>query len=180
MSAILIKPSDNPKRAAGLKKVPLSCGPQAVFAEVHLNFLDGGFKYDLHNYRLSDIRASDYMAAHRRHIILWEEFGETYDDAAPPGAKIAHLSSAIACLCILRDAEMRGMLIDDRPPKMPKDVWKAMEENARIIREFYGKPDPDRVTELSRRGIDLVDDKRQGEITGAKSSVDASKRGVGR
>jgi hypothetical protein len=80
--------TDNPKRAAGLKKVPLSCAPQAVLAEVHLPFLDGGFKYELHNYRDSEIRASDYMAAHRRHIQLWEEFGETYDDAAPPGTKM--------------------------------------------------------------------------------------------
>lgn len=172
--------SENPKRVAGLKKVPMSCAPQAVLAEVQINFLDGGFKYNLHNYRESDIRASDYMSAHRRHIILWEEFGETYDDATPPGTKVAHLTAAIACLCVLRDAEMRGMMIDDRPPKMPKDVWRAMEENAQIIREFYGKPDPDRVTELSRRSIDLVGDKLQGEITGAKSSVDASKRGVGR
>jgi hypothetical protein len=71
-------------------------------------------------------------------------------------------------------------MVDDRPPKMPKDVWRAMEENARIIREFYGRADPDRVTELGRRSIDLATTTLQGESTGATSSVDASKRGVGR
>jgi len=101
----------NPKDLVGVNKSPLSVVPMNVVAEVGLGMLEGTAKYGRHNYRAVGVRASIYFDATMRHMIGWWE-GEDVDD----DSQLSHITKAICSLVVLRDAMMRGMLDDDRPP----------------------------------------------------------------
>lgn len=101
----------NPKDAVGIRKAPLSVVPMGVVAEVGVAMLEGAAKYGRHNYRATPIRASVYFDATQRHLIDWWE-GVNID----PDSGMSHITKAIASLTVLRDAQMQGMCIDDRPP----------------------------------------------------------------
>ena len=101
----------NPKDAIGIRKVPYSTLPTPVLAEVGVAMLEGAIKYGRHNYRVIGVRASVYYdAVVARHLGAWWE-GEDVDDESG----ISHLSKAIAGLMVLRDAQIRGKMVDDRP-----------------------------------------------------------------
>jgi hypothetical protein len=101
----------NPKDAVGVRKVPFSCLPWPVMAEVAAAMLEGARKYGRHNYRVIGVRYSVYFDAAMRHLSsAWE--GEDID----PDSQINHLSKAIATLTVLRDAQIRDKCVDDRPP----------------------------------------------------------------
>jgi hypothetical protein len=104
------KPS-NPKDIVGSRKAPLSVVPFPVIAEVGVGMLEGAVKYGRHNYRAVGVRGSVYYDATMRHLGSWWE-GEDID----PDSGLSHITKAIASLVVLRDAMMRGMLTDDRPP----------------------------------------------------------------
>ncbi len=104
--------STNPKDAVGVRKAPMSTVPANVLAEVGVAMLEGSVKYGRHNYRAAGVRASVYYDALMRHMISWWE-GEDLD----PDSGMSHITKAIACLTVLRDAQMQGMVTDDRPPK---------------------------------------------------------------
>lgn len=81
-------------------------------AEVGVAMLEGARKYGRHNYRVSGVRASVYYdAAVNRHMGPWWE-GENID----PDSGLSHVTKAIASLTVLRDAMIRGKMVDDRPP----------------------------------------------------------------
>lgn len=101
----------NPKDAIGVRKVPISTVSMPVMLEVGIGMLEGAINYRRHNYRVAPVRATVYIDACFRHISLWVE-GENLD----PKTKTSHLAKAIGCLMIIRDAQIRGTLIDDRPP----------------------------------------------------------------
>lgn len=101
----------NPKDAVGVRKAPLSCLPTPVLFEVGVGMLEGARKYGRHNWRAIGVRSSVYYDAAMRHLAQWWE-GEDID--ADSG--IHHVSKAIACLMVLRDAQIRKMCEDDRPP----------------------------------------------------------------
>lgn len=113
------KKESNPKESCGIKKIPLSTVPQAPLAEAALALLEGGRKYGRHNYRDTGVKASTYFDACWRHMSAWYE-GEDID----PASGIHHVSKAIAGLMVLRDAQIRDMCVDDRPPKTP-DGWQT-------------------------------------------------------
>lgn len=117
MSKRLTSKDTNPKDAIGTKKVPLSCVPAPVLMEVGLGMLEGSCKYGSHNYRVAGVRASVYYDATMRHLMAWWE-GEDID----PVSGLSHITKAIASLVVVRDAMMRSMLTDDRPPKS-QDGW---------------------------------------------------------
>lgn len=123
------KKETNPKDALGVKRVPFSTVPIVPVAEVGLAMLEGALKYGRHNYRVSGVRSSVYYDAALRHLARWWE-GEDID----PDSNLPHITKAIASLIVLRDAQINGMEIDDRPPAM---------------REW--------VTELNQKAQDLVD-----------------------
>lgn len=125
--------ADNPKHYAGNRKVPFGDVPAIVEAELSLAMHEGARKYGAYNYRRDAIRASDYYAAVRRHLTEWYELGE--DDDATCG--ISHLVKAMACLCVLRDAQINRMLIDDRPPPVSRTQWENLEGVANAMREKY-------------------------------------------
>lgn len=110
----------NPKDAIGSRKLPYSCLPSAVSAAVSLAFLEGACKYGRHNYRVAGVRYSVYHDAARRHLDLaWE--GQDID----PDSGLPHIDKAIACLFVLRDAQMNSKCTDDRPPAMANQNWMA-------------------------------------------------------
>ncbi len=111
MSQHIGKPT-NPKDAVGVAKAPLSTVPANVLAELGVAMLEGALKYGRHNYRHAGVRASVYYDALMRHMMAWWE-GEDID----PDSGVPHIVKAIATLVVLRDADFRGVLEDDRPPR---------------------------------------------------------------
>jgi len=101
----------NPKDAIGITKAPISTVSFPVMAELGVAMLEGALKYGKHNYREIGVRASVYLdACINRHLGAWIEGQDT-----DPDSGLSHLVKAIACLMIMRDAQMRGKLVDDRP-----------------------------------------------------------------
>lgn len=101
----------NPKDAVGVKKVGISVLSWPVLFELALAVFEGARKYGKFNWRNVGVRASVYTDACCRHLAAWQE-GENID----PESGISHLVKAQACLHILRDAQIRNMMTDDRPP----------------------------------------------------------------
>lgn len=133
--------TENPKHYAGIKKVPFGDVPAIVEAELSLAMHEGARKYGAFNYRRDPIRAGDYYAAVRRHLTQFWELGEDVD--AESG--LSHLTKAMACLAVLRDAQINGLMIDDRPPPVSAAAWQHLEEVANQLRAKHPTP-KDRVT----------------------------------
>lgn len=127
----------NPKDAIGIKKPRLYTNvPANVLREVSVGMMEGSMKYGRHNYRIAGVRASVYVDATIGHILdFWE--GETID----PDSKLHHITKAIASLIVLRDAQMRDMCEDDRPP--PSDVQSDKKHLQTIVDDLFTKyPNP--------------------------------------
>ena len=101
--------STNPKDAVGSDKLPMHLWPTTASAMGCLAMLEGALKYGRSNFRASGVRASIYYDACRRHLDAWFEGEEYAPDTGTP-----HLSSALACLAIIVDAQANGKLNDDR------------------------------------------------------------------
>lgn len=126
----------NPKDAVGVKKVPLSTVSAPVLMEMGLGMLEGDRKYGRHNYRVVAIRESVYYDAVMRHLIAWWE-GEDVD----PDSGLHHVTKALSCLAVLRDAQLSKNTIDDRPPFTHPTGWmQELNKKAAAIIEKY--PDP--------------------------------------
>ena len=101
----------NPKDLVGINKVPtLSVIPSASLIYEALAMRDGAAKYGPMNWREKGVKASIYVDACLRHVMLWMDREECASDSGVP-----HLGHAKACLGILADAIEAGSLIDDRP-----------------------------------------------------------------
>lgn len=112
---------NDPKQEAGLKKIPLHTLPFAVLAEDAVAHGEGALKYGRHNWRKSEVLASTYFAAALRHLFAWYE-GEDID----PDSGLSHLTKARSSLGVLRDAQIQGRAIDDRPPASPPDLMARL------------------------------------------------------
>lgn len=113
--------ASNPKEAVGSTKLPLHLIPDAGIAHLSMAFYEGATKYGSYNWREAGVRAGTYIAAARRHLSKWWN-----GDDCDPKTKVHHLANAAACCLILMDAEVQGMLNDDRPPK--QDLEKLYEK----------------------------------------------------
>lgn len=102
---------DNPKDMIGARKLPIGLVPDTLVAFAATAFAEGALKYGRFNWRVAGVRASIYNDAMERHRMRWWN-GEDAD----PATRVKHLASIIACAGILLDAELNGMLTDDRPP----------------------------------------------------------------
>jgi hypothetical protein len=122
----------NPKDAVGIKKVPFSTVSAPVVAEIGLAMLEGSRKYGRHNYRAIGVRASVYYDACLRHICSWWE-GEDVD----PDSGLSHITKALACLVVLRDAMLLDKVVDDRPPKVKEGWVQELNKKAATIIERY-------------------------------------------
>lgn len=121
----------NPKDAVGVRKAPLSTVPAGVLMEIGLAMLEGARKYGRHNYRVTGVRASVYYDAALRHLMDWWE-GTDID----PDSGLSHVTKALACLTVLRDAEINGMLEDDRPPGQPLHLAYLNKRAAELIDKY--------------------------------------------
>lgn len=134
MNKQLVKES-NPKDRIGVKKAPFNVIPARVTAEVGLAMLEGALKYGAYNYRAIGVRTSVYYDALQRHIsAFWE--GEDED----PDSGLPHIVKAIACLVVLRDSQLIGNCVDDRPPSHTDGWQKELNEKAAKLIEKYPEP----------------------------------------
>jgi hypothetical protein len=125
----------NPKDAVGTKKVPFSTVPAPVVAEVGLAMLEGALKYGRHNYRAIGVRTSVYYDAALRHLTaFWE--GQDVD----PDSGLPHIIKAIACLTVLRDSQLIGNVVDDRPPSHKDDWQSTLSVHAGKLIDKYPNP----------------------------------------
>tara|TARA_B100001245_G_scaffold204452_1_gene165605 strand:+ start:244 stop:690 length:447 start_codon:yes stop_codon:yes gene_type:complete len=127
----------NPKDAVGTKKPRFYSGlPANVTKEVTIGVMEGAMKYGRHNYRIAGVRASTYIDATIGHLLdYWE--GQDID----PDSDLHHITKAIASLYVLRDAQMRNMCEDDRPPK--SDVEGDKTRLQAIVNKLFEKyPNP--------------------------------------
>lgn len=99
---------ENPKDIVGRGKLPLHLWPTTATAMGCVAMLNGALKYGRSNWRRIGVKASIYVDACQRHLAAWFEGNETDEEGVP------HLSSALACLAIIVDAQAAGMLTDDR------------------------------------------------------------------
>jgi len=144
------KPS-NPKDLIGSTKPALSTLPCPVLFEVGAAMTEGT-KYGRHNYRVVGVRASVYYDAAMRHLMSYWE-GDDID----PDSGLPHLAKAMACLVILRDAEINRKLADDRPPRARPGWMKAAQLNTtRVLEKIKGKVLPP----YTQANIDLADPDR--------------------
>jgi hypothetical protein len=134
LSLNVVKES-NPKDAVGIKKAPFSTVPSQPVAEVGLAMLEGALKYGRHNYRAIGVRTSVYYDACLRHLTaFWE--GQDID----PDSGLPHIIKAVACLMVLRDSQIMGNVVDDRPPSIG-DNWQAdLNKKAADLIEKYPNP----------------------------------------
>lgn len=109
----------NPKQAFADGKVPVDIVPTTAIMLTALALLDGALKYGKFNWRGSGVRSSTYIGALLRHTSAYVNGEEDAEDGVP------HLAHALACLCILVDAQACGKLTDDRPPRMDIAGWTA-------------------------------------------------------
>lgn len=127
----------NPKDAVGSSKPPLSTIPCPVLFEVGAAMQEGACKYRRHNYRIAGVRASIYYDATMRHLMRWWE-GEDID----PDSGISHVVKAVAGLIVLRDAQIQGMLTDDRPPSTFSPWFSAVEQQVKDVLARFPNPLP--------------------------------------
>jgi hypothetical protein len=123
-----------PKSQAGMKKAPMSSASEAVFAEVGVAMLEGNLKYSYRNARIDGASASVYYDATMRHLMRWFS-GENID----PDSGLSHLTKAISSLVVLRDAEIHGKMVDDRPSPTPAQFFLDLDEKANALRRKYAK-----------------------------------------
>lgn len=121
------KPS-NPKDAIGSAKLDLGLVPDTMIISAACAFLEGALKYGRFNWRIAGVRASIYHAAARRHEAKWWN-GQNLDKKT----RVHHLDNAMACLAILRDAELYGKLEDDRPPCPDPDATADLIDKAEAL-----------------------------------------------
>lgn len=144
---MLDKKNTNPKDAVGIKKVPLSTVSSAVLMEIGLGMLEGACKYGRHNYRISGVRASVYYDAVMRHLMAYWEGQDIDTDSG-----LHHVSKAMSCLAVMRDAMHNDMLNDDRPPKLKNQNWIAdLNKKAEDILKKYPQPVPAFTNELCKK-----------------------------
>ena len=120
-----------------------------VLRRVTIAFLEGALKYGRHNYRVVGVRASVYVDAAQGHLLdYWE--GQDID----PDSGLHHIDKAIASLFVLRDAQLRSMCTDDRPPKSNVEDDKA---EMQIIVDALFKKYPNPVTAYIEGDVKLHD-----------------------
>lgn len=136
--------ASNPKEGVGSTRVPFHLIPGGPLAWVAMAFYEGGTKYGPYNWRVAGVRASTYVSAAMRHIEKWWNGHDT-----DPHTRVHHLANAIAGLMVVMDAEIQGMLNDDRPPK--EDLEKLFEKLAAVqqhLTEMNKGMNPPNYTEI--------------------------------
>lgn len=105
--------AENPKTAAGFKKLPMDLIPPIALVEEAAVYGLGADcpekGYGRWNWRGSPVEAETYVAAIERHLLRWRS-GEEIDEQTG----VSHLASIRCCCGILRDAQENGTFVDNR------------------------------------------------------------------
>ena len=163
-AALGITPKEtNPKDLIGSKKLGTTVVPDVVKFYCALGNLEGLLKYGANNWTEAGVRCSVYLDALDRHIAKFKA-GEWAD----PKTRVPHLSSALACIGIILDANMREKIIDDRPPANPALIrWlDRAEENVRHLQEMFAGCNPEHYTIASTQVFP------EGRLYGADTGID--------
>lgn len=148
----------NPKDIIGSRKLDLGCVPYTLLVCAARALWEGVVKYGRFNWRICGIRASIYHAALLRHVAKWWN-GQNCDKLT----RVHHLDNAIACLAILRDAELYGCMTDDRPPCPDPDAMAMLidegEETVAHLGELFADKNPRQYTiaDTPRRAPRTID-----------------------
>ena len=138
---------ENPKAQAGERKVPLWLISPVAAAHEALALFAGMLKYGAWNWRGTQVNASTYISALRRHLDAYES-GERLD----PVDGTHHLGNIRACAGLLLDAEAAGNLIDDRPPRVDhRPTYAEVEAQMAVLREQYKDRPPKHWTIVDTR-----------------------------
>ena len=129
----------NPKDAIGSTKLGTTSVPDCVKFFAALGTIEGLLKYGGANWSHAGVRCSIYLDALDRHISKFKA-GEWMD----PQTRSPHLSNALACIGIIIDAHLRGMITDDRPPPNPEFIkWlDAAQQNVKHLQETFADYNP--------------------------------------
>jgi hypothetical protein len=100
---------NDPKGAAGAKKVPMWLLPPYALQQTAWVHKLGASKYQPYNWRDTGVCATTYISAIMRHLDAWRD-GEDID----PESGVTHLAHIAASCNILMDAHQCSKLIDDR------------------------------------------------------------------
>jgi len=115
-------PETNPKKARGDAKAPYVFCPEVPVIYMNAVMAGGAHKYGPYNFRDTKVDALTYLGGMRRHIALWAD-GQDKDKESG----IHHLAHVMSNCAILIDAELNGMLVDNRPiTGLVDDVMKQM------------------------------------------------------
>lgn len=138
--------STNPKDFQGFKKVPYHLFPMTALAVGAIQFLDGGCKYGRENYREEGVKSSIYFDAAMRHLLDWFHGEDRTNDTG-----LRHLGGALASIAILVDADVNGILIDDRAHLANKFKQLMAELNPEVgrIAAKYKDRDPQHYSKLT-------------------------------
>lgn len=138
--------SSNPKDVVGIRKVSLSVLPTPVMWEISLGMMEGALKYGRHNYRAIGVRGSVYYDATQRHLTDWWE-GQDLD----PASGLNHITKALSSLTVLRDAMIRDMWEDDRPPATDPAFLQDLNDRASALVDQYADRNPKHYTNKNYR-----------------------------
>ncbi len=153
---------NNPKQQYGDKKPPLGRLPLAGQIHQSLAHLDGGYKYGFDNWLTNAVEAMTYVNAASRHLELYK-CGENH----ARDTRVHNLGGVMACCAILLDAEINGMLIDDRTPnKAACDLLHNAEEMVTLLKDMQKKRDEAKcpmfiVDAADLRDVDMSDVKKR-------------------
>lgn len=100
---------NNVKTAAAAGKPVVSSVPPIALLALGAAMQDGVNKYGRFNWRGTSVTSSVFYDAMHRHLAAWYS-GETH----APDSKIHHLAHIMASCAIILDAELHGVLNDDR------------------------------------------------------------------
>ena len=164
----------NPKDLVGVKKASIHFVPMAPITEVSLAFLEGHVKgYGGHNYRHSGVKASVYLDAVWRHFFQrWWDCGE--DNDADSG--LSNITSAIACLLILRDSMIQGNFVDDRPIRSKVSVDELNSLADSVVEKFLDAKKVPAYTQADKDAKEAVYNSHASKV--GTPTVDASNLGA--
>ncbi len=132
----------NPKDAIGVRKAPMHLVPGSAKAYMSMAFLEGALKYGKYNWRIAGVRSSIYLDAMERHMEKWKNGEDIAQDT-----KVPHLASVMACCAIILDAELVGMLNDDRPPRADMaGLIDGLAEHVAYLKDLFKDESPQQYT----------------------------------
>jgi len=142
----------NPKEGVVFKSLPLHLVPDIIEIEASLAYAEGAIKYGngrSYGWRNTGVTASVYLSAARRHLMKWWN-GEDVDRYTD----VKHLASVVANVGILLDADVCGVLTDDRPhsASVPRRITSTAVNLAILRNAVTASPEKKDLTEEDTDG----------------------------